>query len=164
MDLCVCFGVRKFYLFVLVIHSKMYWTHHAFYVNCQSSTKKNYSKTFPHRFNHLDWNSSQQKTNKHWHEGVCWWLTLNAEHLPQFQRSPSDFAQSSDDAFSVGLRQEGARVQNRFLIFAWEAQKIIMEDLDSIRKKDSTQQLYVFLYWLTQEDVKYNQADILLVF
>lgn len=54
---------------------------------------------------------------------LCPLLTLNAEHLPQFQRSSSDFAQGSDDALGVGLRQEGAGVQNALLIFTWKGTK-----------------------------------------
>jgi len=51
-------------------------------------------------------------------------LTLNAEHLSQFQSGSSDFAQGSDDAFGVGLGQKRAGVHNRFLIFTWRGTKM----------------------------------------
>lgn len=54
---------------------------------------------------------------------VCSLPTLNAEHLPQFQCSSSDFAQGPDDALGVGLGQEGAGVQNAPLIFTWKSRK-----------------------------------------
>lgn len=43
-------------------------------------------------------------------------LTLNTEHLAQFQSSAANFAERPDDSFSVGFREEGARIQNGFFI------------------------------------------------
>lgn len=43
-------------------------------------------------------------------------LTLNTEHLADFQRSTADFTKSADDSFSVGFREEGTTVQNGLFI------------------------------------------------
>ena len=43
-------------------------------------------------------------------------LTLNAEHLSQFQSRTSNFAERPNDSLSVGFREEGTRVQDRLLI------------------------------------------------
>lgn len=39
-------------------------------------------------------------------------LTLNTEHLADFQRRTPDFTKRADDPFSVGFREEGTTVQN----------------------------------------------------
>lgn len=43
-------------------------------------------------------------------------LTLNTEHLADFQRSTPDFTKRADNSFSVGFREEGTTVQNGLFI------------------------------------------------
>lgn len=43
-------------------------------------------------------------------------LTLNAEHLADLQGGAPDFAKGADDSLGVGLREEGAGVQDRFFL------------------------------------------------